>query len=118
MKILKYLLISLSLSLFANFASAASILEMYRGSIQEKMLDAQIKAYRSKAILNAKTFGGAYSNDPNYNRHVGLEKLRKVLPSHVNKDNIPAWRTKKGGRQPHPKLNDVGRIKKSAYISK
>ena len=83
--------------------------------MQERALDAQIKAYREYAKKNASTFGGAYSDDPNYDRHVGLNKLRRVLPSHVNKDTIPQWRTKSGAKQPHPKLNDISRIKKSAY---
>ena len=65
--------------------------------------------------MNAETFGRHFKHLPNYDRHVGLEKLRRVLPNHANKDNIPAWRTTAGSKQPHPKLNDVSRIKKSAY---
>ena len=116
MKILKYIL--LAMTLFVSSSYSKSILEMYRGSSQERLLDAQIQAYRGYAIKNAKTFGREYSNVPNYNRHVGLNKLRKVLPNHVNRDNIPEWRTKKGVKQPPPKLNDLSKIKSSAYTTR
>jgi hypothetical protein len=39
------------------FASPSSLLERYRGSHQERALDAQIKAYRPYALKNARTFG-------------------------------------------------------------
>jgi hypothetical protein len=114
MKILNYILL-FAFSFFASPLFGKSILEMYRGSVQEKMLDEQIARYRKHAKMNAETFGRHFKHLPNYDRHVGLEKLRRVLPNHANKDNIPAWRTTAGSKQPHPKLNDVSRIKKSAY---
>ena len=94
------LFISTTGSLFSG-----GILEMYRGSIQEKMLDQQIKNYRAYAKKNAETFGRAYMNHPNYDRHVGLEKLRKVMPSSQSRDRVPAYRLKAGLKPPAPKLN-------------
>jgi len=35
----------------------ANLLEMYKGSKQEKSLDTQIKAYRKSAIANMRVFG-------------------------------------------------------------
>jgi hypothetical protein len=113
MKYLKVLF--LSLAIFTSHVLSANLLEMYRGSVQEKMLDAQIKAYKPFAQRNAQTFGRDFKHLPNYDRHVGLEKLRKVVPNGSSKDNIPEWRTKAGSKQPHPKLNDLSKIKKSAY---
>ena len=51
-----------TLAILANvnnvaFASPSSLLERYRGSHQERALDAQIKAYRPYALKNARTFG-------------------------------------------------------------
>jgi hypothetical protein len=84
---------------------SGGILERYRGSVQEKMLDEQIKNYRAYAKKNAQTFGKAYMNDPNYNRHVGLEKLRKVMPNSQTRDRIPEYRLKAGLKPPAPQLN-------------
>lgn len=47
------------LLLSSQAAYSTSLLERYRGSHQEKALDAQIKAYRKSAINNMKTFGPA-----------------------------------------------------------
>jgi hypothetical protein len=92
--------ISITGSLFST-----SILERYRGSIQEKQLDQQIKNYRAYAKKNAMTFGKEYMKDPNYDRHVGLEKLRKVIPNSQSRDRVPEYRIKAGMKPPAPKLN-------------
>ncbi len=84
---------------------SGGILERYRGSVQEKMLDEQIKKYRAYSKKNAQTFGKAYMKDPNYDRHVGLEKLRKVIPNSQTRDRIPEYRLKAGLKPPAPKLN-------------
>ena len=55
MKILNYILLFV-FSLFASPLFGKSILEMYRGSVQEKMLDEQIARYRKHAKMNAETF--------------------------------------------------------------
>ena len=54
-----YLLTALSLiGIIQNqTANASGILKSYRGSPQEKALDAQIKAYRSSAFKNMQVFG-------------------------------------------------------------
>jgi hypothetical protein len=80
----------------------ASILERYRGSTQEARLDEQIRNYREKAALNAKVFGRGHTHRPGYDRHVGLEKLRKPLPAHVKKDVVPLHRVKAGLKAPSP----------------
>ncbi len=80
----------------------ASILERYRGSPQETRLDEQIRIYREKAALNAKVFGRGHTHRPGYDRHIGLEKLRKPLPAHVKKDVLPLHRVKAGLKAPPP----------------
>ena len=90
----------LSLLCILNSTATASILERYRGSVQESRLDEQIRKYREKAALNAKVFGRGYTHRPGYDRHVGLEKLRKPLPSHIKKDAVPLHRLKAGLKAP------------------
>ena len=84
---------------------SGGILERYRGSVQEKMLDQQIKNYRAYAKKNALTFGRDFKNLPNYYRHVGLEKLRKVMPKSQTRDRLPEYRLKAGLKPPAPQLN-------------
>jgi hypothetical protein len=93
----------LSLLCIVNSAPAASILDRYRGSVQESRLDEQIRNYREKAALNAKVFGRGHTHRAGYDRHVGLEKLRKPLPAHVKKDAVPLHRVKAGLNAPPPK---------------
>ena len=94
--------IVLSLLCLGNSAVAASILDRYRGSAQESRLDEQIRNYREKAALNAKVFGRGHTHRPGYDRHIGLEKLRKPLPAHVKKDVVPLHRVKAGLKAPPP----------------
>ena len=84
---------------------SGGILERYRGSVQEKKLDQQIKNYRAYAKKNALTFGRDFKHLPNYDRHVGLEKLRKVIPNSQTRDRIPEYRLKAGLKPPAPQLN-------------
>jgi len=93
----------LSILCILNSTAAASILDRYRGSVQESRLDEQIRNYREKAGLNAKVFGRGHTHRPGYNRHVGLEKLRKPLPAHVKKDVVPLHRVKAGRKASSPK---------------
>ena len=79
----------------------AGILERYRGSPQETRLDEQIRNYR-KAALNAKVFGRGHTHRPGYDRHIGLEKLRKPLPAHLKNGVVPAHRLKAGLKAPPP----------------
>ena len=68
---------------------STSLLERYRGSRQEKTLDAQIKAYRKSAINNMKTFGpaGLKTFDlPLKNRDLILEAK---VETKANKPTIP-----------------------------
>jgi hypothetical protein len=68
---------------------STGLLERYRGSQQEKALDAQIKAYRKSAINNMKTFGpaGLKSFDlPLKNRALILEAKMGMK---ANKPTIP-----------------------------
>ena len=92
----------LSLLCMLNSTVAASILDRYRGSVQESRLDEQIRNYREKAALNAKVFGRGHTHRPGYDRHIGLEKLRKPLPAHVKKDVLPLHRVKAGLKAPPP----------------
>jgi len=94
--------ISVLLPCIVSLAPGASILERYRGSTQEARLDEQIRNYREKAALNAKVFGRGHTHLPGYDRHVGLEKLRKPLPAHVKKDVVPLHRVKAGLKAPSP----------------
>ena len=80
----------------------AGILERYRGSPQEALLDKQIGNYRDKAVLNANVFGRGRTHRPGYDRHIGLEKLRKPLPAHLKNDVVPAHRLKAGLKAPPP----------------
>ena len=68
---------------------STGLLERYRGSQEEKALDAQIKAYRKSAINNMKTFGpaGLKSFDlPLQNRALILEA---EMGMKANKPTIP-----------------------------
>lgn len=68
---------------------STGLLERYRGSQEEKALDAQIKAYRKSAINNMKTFGpaGLKSFDlPLKNRALILEA---EMGMKANKPTIP-----------------------------
>ena len=78
---------------------------MYRGSVHERLLDQQIKNYRAYAAKNAQTFGKEFKHLPNFDRHVCLEKLRKVIPASQNHENIPGYRFKAGLKAPGPTLN-------------
>lgn len=104
MKVSKFYKIIFFISITGPLFSGG-ILERYRGSIQEKQLDQQIKNYRAYAKKNAQAFGRDYMSDQNYDRHVGLQKLRKVIPNSQNSDRIPEYRLKAGLRPPAPKLN-------------
>lgn len=61
--------------------SGSNLLKRYKGSTQEKALDAQIKAYRPYAIKNMKTFGSPYKKFehqlPKNNRELVLEWIRE-----------------------------------------
>ena len=92
-----------------NAAEGAGLLERYRGSPQETLLDQQIARYKSQAALNARVFGKDFKHLPGYDRHVGLEKLRKPLPRHVKKDVVPVYRLKAGLKPPAPKLIKFGK---------
>ena len=77
------------LLLSSQAAYSTSLLERYRGSHQEKALDAQIKAYRKSAINNMKTFGpaGLKSFDlPLKNRALFFEAEMEIK---ANKPTIP-----------------------------
>ncbi len=104
MKISKLNVVILFISTTGSLFSGG-ILERYRGSIQEKMLDQQIKNYRAYAKKNALTFGRDFKHLPNYDRHVGLEKLRKVIPDPQSRDRVPEYRIKAGLKPPPPMLN-------------
>ena len=104
MKISKLNVVILFISTTGSLFSGG-ILERYRGSIQEKMLDQQIKNYRAYAKKNALTFGRDFKHLPNYDRHVGLEKLRKVIPDSQSRDRVPEYRIKTGLKPPPPMLN-------------
>ena len=104
MKISKLNVVILFIST-TGFLFSGGILERYRGSIQEKMLDQQIKNYRAYAKKNALTFGRDFKHLPNYDRHVGLEKLRKVIPDSQSRDRVPEYRIKAGLKPPPPMLN-------------
>ena len=94
--------------LFTSFAGplfSGGILERYRGSVQEKKLDQQIKNYRAYAKKNALTFGRDFKHLPNYDRHVGLGKLRKVIPNSQTRDRISEYRLKAGLKSPALQLN-------------
>lgn len=95
--------IVLSLLCLVNSAVAASILDRYRGSAQESRLDEQIRNYREKARLNAKVFGRGHTHRAGYDRHIGIQGLRKPLPAHVKKDAVPLHRLKAGLKAPPPK---------------
>ena len=101
MKISKLNVVILFISTTGSLFSGG-ILERYRGSIQEKMLDQQIKNYRAYAKKNALTFGRDFKHLPNYDRHVGLEKLRKVIPDSQSRDRVPEYRIKAGLNHPRP----------------
>ena len=104
MKISKLNVVILFISTTGSLFSGG-ILERYRGSIQEKMLDQQIKNYRAYAKKNALTFGRDFKHLPNYDRHVGLEKLRKVIPDSQSRDRVPEYRIKAGLKPPPLMLN-------------
>ena len=92
--------IAVLLPCIVSLAPGAGILERYRGSPQETRLDEQIRNYREKAALNAKVFGRGHTHRPGYDRHIGLEKLRKPLPAHVKKEVVPLHRVKAGLKAP------------------
>jgi len=87
-----------------NGAKGAGLLERYRGSPQEILLDQQIARYKARAAENARVFGKDFNHLPGYDRHVGLEKLRKPLPRYVKKDIVPVYRLRAGLKPPAPKL--------------
>ena len=93
----------LSLLCILSSTAAASVLDRYRGSVQESRLDEQIRNYREKAALNAKVFGRGHTHRPGYDRHVGIQKLRKPLPAHLKKEAVPLYRVKAGLNVPPPK---------------
>lgn len=93
----------LSLLCIVNSAPAVSVLDRYRGSVQESRLDEQIRNYREKAALNAKVFGRGHTHRPGYDRQVGIQKLRKPLPAHLKKEAVPLHRVKAGLNAPPPK---------------
>ena len=95
--------IALLLPCIVSLAPGASILERYRGSPQEARLDEQIRNYREKARLNAKVFGRGHTHRAGYDRHIGIQGLRKPLPAHVKKDAVPLHRLKAGLKAPPPK---------------
>ena len=95
--------IAVLLPCIVSLAPGASILERYRGSTQETRLDEQIRNYREKARLNAKVFGRGHTHRAGYDRHIGLQRLRKPLPPHVKKDAVPLHRLKAGLKAQPPK---------------
>ena len=91
------------LFVFTNTGEAADLLERYRGSPQEILLDQQTRNYRAKAALNAKSFGRGFTHRPGYDRHIGLEKLRKPLPRKTNREVIPISRIASTPKSSDPK---------------
>ena len=81
------------------------ILEMYEGSIHERMLDEQVRNYRAYAKKNAKTFGRAHINKPHDDHHTSLTKLSKIMPKLPKPKITPVHQLKSDMQKPAPKLN-------------
>ena len=91
----------MALCLFAGPSiTHANLLERYKGSKQEKSLDAQIKAYRKSAIENMRVFGR-------------MEKGPYPLPR-SNQGIIKQWHQENPGEPSFTKENSVQTKKKKS----
>lgn len=83
------------------------LLGIYRGKAQERQIDKQIQQYRPYAKKNAETFGEDAKLEPNFDRHVNLHEIQKVTPSLQSRDRVPEYRTKAGIKPPQAPLNPL-----------